>query len=1553
MEITGYKQRYIYPQTGIINYQASLSFDNITGVSYIGFSGEEFHNKVEFLAKSGKFYVNNSSGGLFLQSYGVNESISLSGAISPKTHDLFYNNSPLFLGYPRDTGYLNLFYVNSVNASTSLALTIGGDAPTYSYDPFESFYSGQSIPVNISNQSSLPFKIFSGNSLNPNFTLNGASNISVTGSETLFLQANNFSKGAQYIPIELFTDFGVQNLSFTASGVSLDNVEFYILFGPNVPTVQHNIQSKYTINCRNSTGIVLRLDLEYISGETGAYYTPIQATGATTGAASGLITGSGYISSFVSGDIYYNNSLVGIETGIGSGDISKFVYSSGDIVENYEIEITGLASGILSESFDSSGFSNIINQQVQADPRGSYHVFNNLTGLGTGIVNGEEKTGFLSGSSVPIFIRYTGLEESGISINIDSQYYHNIDFQSSIIFATGYFSIPVDVRGVAYATGGHITGVLQGDFARYYEPGYWSFHRYKVGSGSGVFATTLTGFDPIIIKNRQTHILGLISGNLSQDILIQNCTFELPEFLLTGTPDQDYYDYWGQTVPLVSTEFLHPDNSFESFINNSDFLTNSGNYVGDVYVSGDQYVSMGSQTPTGGRIRTSRYIPSLLGTGKFNNPIRFNDTSEADRTITPTDFQGWKEIISGYKTSQFLPDNYNSLSLGGDLYLENENDNAEIYFSLSGENCENINTNFNFDIENSTGLLLELSLYQKDKVSCSGYEKSLVKSYTGNWNYPAGILSGNSISNINDSYYFDQSCVGLGCENTGTYEVIFSGVSGCRYYDPLITGYISGNVIAKYLQSPMGGSQYVYRVGNEFESSGLYQHTSGFGVRRTSLTGEFGVMIAINSGYGLDRADDIYFVCSGSGCGGTGLYSGMYSYVKTGKYIYSTFTGNCSGRGTNFAEYYSGVSVEQKYVFGSYNEFGMFADCETSYSRFLVSGGTVSGFLDNFGISGTGLLTGTLIGIPTGNNVIYDCYGEGCTGVGRYSGYYFENIVNDLIYPEAYQKYAWFSGEQYNKVINSGVSSGVINYSDCSILHTGDVELEYLKQPIVDLKNYTQSLSSGNYYLTINYHKYIFPSGKQPPSLDPNYPTDISFSQLQYTGCEADRAVGFTVVRGGFNSFVYSGYLTFSRYGSAMLDQNEIYPDGYNTVIPFIFNSGVSSINLSIGLDDNGDWEQDETFKLNINDYNLSYDIAHVIPTSIFTIIDNDVSGLNTCVPTQPPGSPLGACCINTICSTTTNDQCLSLGGVFQGDYSSCYSVVCPEIIVDPFIPEKSGACCVGPACSILTNENCSLLGGIYQGDDSVCVGGLCYEIPPPPIDPPGGGGGGGGGGDPDPKDPKGKPFLSLSCNGFCDPYKNNVQVACTAVANTVKSDNVIADISGPGSKSCSDPFIGPNQGLTANCDFKISGIPCSCSSEYPYRQDDDTGCPDGYSKETHNESCVRSYRYNVSANGYASAMTTVNVTCDFTCYKCVEDKCACPDGWSDEPPMTCPDGQSLQSELAGAIDSGCTNTCYVCADDGACCCPGETGHECGNGCCCCGTYYAPVGIKCSCEYVG
>jgi hypothetical protein len=91
------------------------------------------------------------------------------------------------------------------------------------------------------------------------------------------------------------------------------------------------------------------------------------------------------------------------------------------------------------------------------------------------------------------------------------------------------------------------------------------------------------------------------------------------------------------------------------------------------------------------------------------------------------------------------------------------------------------------------------------------------------------------------------------------------------------------------------------------------------------------------------------------------------------------------------------------------------------------------------------------------------------------------------------------------------------------------------------------------------------------------------------------------------------------------------------------------------------------------------------------------------CIDVSCP-QPTGACClIDGSCVEVTEEDCAALGGTYNGDFSLCANIVPCD--------QPPGACCLTDgSCVEVTEEDCAALGGSYNGDFSLCVDANCQQ---------------------------------------------------------------------------------------------------------------------------------------------------------------------------------------------------------------------------------------------------
>jgi len=97
-------------------------------------------------------------------------------------------------------------------------------------------------------------------------------------------------------------------------------------------------------------------------------------------------------------------------------------------------------------------------------------------------------------------------------------------------------------------------------------------------------------------------------------------------------------------------------------------------------------------------------------------------------------------------------------------------------------------------------------------------------------------------------------------------------------------------------------------------------------------------------------------------------------------------------------------------------------------------------------------------------------------------------------------------------------------------------------------------------------------------------------------------------------------------------------------------------------------------------------------------------------VVTYTPATTVGGCCQGGACTLQTQANCTTLGGVYQGNGSSCSPNPCVVV---------TGACCANNAsCSEGTQTACVTGGGAYQGSGTTCGDVSCPVVLTPYVDP-------------------------------------------------------------------------------------------------------------------------------------------------------------------------------------------------------------------------------------------
>jgi hypothetical protein len=581
MNITGEFNYNFYPQKEI-NWSKILTPYKIDGEYKFLFSGAS-GNDLIFKLKNNKIFSYNED---LLGGFRNNEILNFSGNVSTNSIDLYYNNTPLYLGLNRNGSGQIVGFNISLTGNSNVdfrSLNLFGEKPEVLFDTNLLVSStGIQFPINIFNKGSDNIVIYSGVSLNTDFSVSGSTNLSISpnsSSQIFLISERDLSAELQIININLFTNFGTQDLFINLSGIEILPSLFTISISPPETLIFNNSNLLYTLNLSNSSGSNIEISLEHSSGITGDYFKNILQTGFLNNIPiSGFISGSGFINEIKTGLISGFNILRNnFEFGTGSGIITTFkIADDRNISILYSAIVTGRGNIDFIRDVVVSGTGNLIYSGFVNYAGGI--LTGNTFGFASGLNFGQTETGNISGSS-SLFQRWTG----GISANFLPEDYQLINFVSPRRFVTGNFSTGLSLFGLAFATGEKATGKLLGDFgANDFEPGIYTFSKPFSGPVTGTILE-YTGFDPIEVTTRTTQTTGLLNTILYKTVIAQGCEIDFGD-LGESLPASGFPDIisrigakgTGSTIPVEIFSLLPLNPYIEWQFENSNQLLNSG-----------------------------------------------------------------------------------------------------------------------------------------------------------------------------------------------------------------------------------------------------------------------------------------------------------------------------------------------------------------------------------------------------------------------------------------------------------------------------------------------------------------------------------------------------------------------------------------------------------------------------------------------------------------------------------------------------------------------------------------------------------------------------------------------------------------------------------------------------------------------------------------------------------------------------------------------------------------------------------------------------------------
>ena len=368
--------------------ELSLSFQNCTGVSEFGFSGESKTYKFSFV--SGKAFDNESR---YFSSYLPNSQLNISTAFSGEAYDYSVDGDKVVYSGYKQSFFAERFYFKTTGCNIDASLTIKGKKPTCVLNIPANFYTGQLITGYVTTNSLSGIQLFSGSfEEQSSFYFNNISTgyIKSNTSGQVLIGQNVTGLGNFITSFNLNTSAGDYNQEISITGLAVPYLNYVFELGSDSEIINNlstqilvsgaekvgstNLNYSYDTNYENLNPSSLPIDisLSYYTGVTG-YFGQVSDISIVSG-------GYGYLSAptiiFSWGNPTYAasatallgttsvdyTSVIGvnmIDYGSGYSSVPTVLFSGGTgVVNNLS---PAVASGIAQTSFYIKSFSGFFN----------------------------------------------------------------------------------------------------------------------------------------------------------------------------------------------------------------------------------------------------------------------------------------------------------------------------------------------------------------------------------------------------------------------------------------------------------------------------------------------------------------------------------------------------------------------------------------------------------------------------------------------------------------------------------------------------------------------------------------------------------------------------------------------------------------------------------------------------------------------------------------------------------------------------------------------------------------------------------------------------------------------------------------------------------------------------------------------------------------------------------------------------------------------------------------------------------------------------------------
>ena len=496
MILSGKNFRSIADQTGDYSYVFNVTTKTRSSDIHVGLTGDY---NIDYKFVSGKIFDRNTG---FVDSYSNNSNFIISGNLKNNQHEYFINGVPKVVGETVPNGKISgVFAINE--QPQNIGFTFFGQAPSYSITTSSDKIVADETLTGFINNINPPssFTVFSGELISSDVpvdfsidTYQEATGYELLGGAKFLLtpsQSENLSGVADLL---FYTNFGEIEYAYSLTGGNLNSTirsSSYLTVQPFIANFGGLSGSiAVTSYYADFNGANVSVSLSHLSGQTGDIFRDKAFFRDFSHTEDAVVTGINTVSISKTGLVSGLDASGVIQTGVGTGILTGYAEPTGQIINDYELLLTGIGSGIVDTDINLAGMSTTrFSGFVPFGSQVITGIVNNI--IGTGTFNEEQLTGIIrTGYGASFFDPANFLPDGEVNLQPGA---YTTEIVRKFISYTGEITGYYDITGSGIA--GYITetGIVDQNFLSAVQRGVYTYEK--------TYDTTISGFEDLFMAD--------------------------------------------------------------------------------------------------------------------------------------------------------------------------------------------------------------------------------------------------------------------------------------------------------------------------------------------------------------------------------------------------------------------------------------------------------------------------------------------------------------------------------------------------------------------------------------------------------------------------------------------------------------------------------------------------------------------------------------------------------------------------------------------------------------------------------------------------------------------------------------------------------------------------------------------------------------------------------------------------------------------------------------------------------------------------------------------